>query len=131
MNMQISSSRRRFTGVVLFLLALAAVAMVFLPIWLIRPFAPQTPDGIAMAYGLRRWAPVMTVLFLAAGLGIAVALWRGSRWWSRALAVLGLAVLAAAAWRAPKNQTMFEGMFAPMTETASVPAADARWVEDE
>jgi hypothetical protein len=116
---------------VLFLLVLSAVAMVALPIWLIRPFAPQTPSGIAVAYGLRRWAPAVTVLFLAVGLGLAVMLWRGARWWSRALAVLGLVVLGAAAWRAPKNELMFEGMFAPMAKTASAPAAEARWVEDK
>lgn len=125
-----SRPRRRISAAVLFLLVVTAVAMVALPIWLIRPFAPQTPNGIAIAYGLRRWAPAVTVLFLAVGLGLAVALWRGSRWWSRALAVLGLVVLAAAAWRAPKNETMFEGMFAPMAKTASVPAAQARWVDE-
>jgi Protein of unknown function (DUF3179) len=125
-----SRRRRSLSYSVLFLLVVAAVAMVVLPIWLIRPFAPQTPDGIAIAYGLRRWAPAVTVLLLAVGLGLAVALWRGSRWWSRALAVLGVVVLAGAAWRAPKNELMFEGMFAPMAKTASVPAADARWVED-
>jgi hypothetical protein len=128
--MRNSSTRRRLLYGVLFLLVVAAVAMVVLPIWLIRPFAPQTPSGIAIAYGLRRWAPAVTVLFLAAGLGLAATLWRGSRWWSRALAVLGLMALGAAAWRAPKNELMFEGMFAPMTKTASVPAADARWVAD-
>ncbi len=128
--MQNSSARRRLSYGVLFLLVVAAVAMVVLPIWLIRPFAPQTPNGIAVAYGLRRWAPAVTVLFLAVGPGLAVALWRGSRWWSRALAVLGLVVLAAAAWRAPKNELMFEGMFAPLAKTASVPAAQARWVDE-
>jgi uncharacterized protein DUF3179 len=126
----VNTSFRRLSYALLFLLVVAAVAMVVLPIWLIRPFAPQTPEGIAVAYGLRRWAPVATLLFLAAGLGLAVALWRGGRWWSRALAVLALLPLAAAAWRAPKNNLMFEGMFAPMTKTAAAPAADARWVED-
>jgi uncharacterized protein DUF3179 len=130
--MQNSSSRlrRRLSYALLFLLVLAAVAMVVLPIWLIRPFAPQTPEGIAVAYGMRRWAPVATVLFLAAGLGLVVALWRGGRWWSRALAMLTILPLAAAAWRAPKNNLMFEGMFAPMTKTATVPAAQGRWVEE-
>lgn len=129
-NPSSSRFRRPLSYGILFLLTLAAAAMVALPIWLIRPFAPQTPNGIAVAYGLRRWAPVATVLFLAVGLGLAVALWRGSRWWSRALAVLALLPLAAAAWRAPKNATMFEGMFAPMAKTASVPAAQARWVDE-
>ena len=123
-------SRRRLAAIVLFLLVLAALAVVVVPIWLIRPFAPQTPEGIALSYGLRRWAPLATLLFLAAGLGLTVALWRGGRWWSRTLAVLALGVLAVSTWGARWTRTMFEEMFAPMTATASVPASEARWVED-
>lgn len=122
--------RRRLAAIALFLLVATALAMVALPIWLIRPFSPQTPEGIAAAYGLRRWAPLAALLFLAAGLGLAVALWRGGRWWSRTLAVLALGVLAAVAWLAPKTKLMFEGMFAPLARTASVPAAEAAWVEE-
>ena len=121
--------RRRAAGGVLFLLVVAALAMVVLPIWLIRPFAPQTTQGLAAAYGLRHWAPWGTLLLLAAGLWIAAGLWRGARWWSRTAVALALVVLAAAAWRAPRNETMFEGMFAPLARPASAPAAEARWVE--
>jgi uncharacterized protein DUF3179 len=123
-------SRRRLAGVLLFFLVLAALAMVALPLWLIRPFAPQTPEGLAAAYALRRGAIVGTVLALAAGLGIAAWLWRGSRWWSRTALVLAVLILAGAAWRAPKNETMFERMFEPLARTASAPADQASWVEE-
>jgi hypothetical protein len=102
--------------------------MVVLPIWLIRPFAPQTPAGLAVAYGLRRWALPATLIFLAVGLGIAFALWRGSRWWSRTAVALALVALAVAAWGAHWTRTMFETMFVPLAKTASAPAAEARWI---
>jgi Zn-dependent protease with chaperone function len=123
-------SRRRLAGAVLFLLVLAAVAIVVLPVWLIRPFAPQTPAGVAVAYALRRWAAVGTVLALFAGFGIAAWLWRGGRWWSRMAVALAFVVLAVAAWGAHWTSSMFETMFAPLAKTASVPAAEARWVEE-
>ncbi len=121
-------SRRWVAGLVLFLLILAVAAMLALPIWLIRPFSPQTPDGIALSFTLRRWAPIATVLALVAGLALTVRLWRGGRWWSRTLAVLAILPLAGAAWFSRQN--IFEKMFAPIGQVASVPAAEASWVED-
>jgi len=122
--------RRRLAGGVLFLLVLAALAMLAVPVWLIRPFSPQTPAGLAVAYALRRWAPLGTILVLVAGVGITIWLWRGARWWSRTAAVLALAVLGAATWGARLADTLFEKMFAPLARTASVPAARADWVEE-
>jgi Protein of unknown function (DUF3179) len=121
-------SRRWVAGLILFLLVLAVAAMLVLPLWLIRPFSPQTPDGIALSFTLRRWSPVGTFLALAAGLALTVWLWRGGRWWSRTLAVLALVPLGAAAFFSRQN--VFEKMFAPMGQVASVPAAEAAWVED-
>lgn len=120
--------RRWIAGLVLFLLVLAAVAALALPMWLIRPFAPQTPGGVALAFALRRWAPIGTVLALIAGVVVTVRLWRGGRWWSRTLAVLALVPLGAAV--VYSRQNMFEKMFLPLGRTASAPAAEARWVED-
>ena len=91
-------SRRWVAGLFLFLLVLAVAIMLVLPVWLIRPFSPQTPDGIALSFALRRWAPIVTVLALVAGLALTIRLWPGGRWWSRALAVLALVPLGAAAF---------------------------------
>lgn len=121
-------SRRWVAGLILFLLVLAVAAMLILPLWLIRPFSPQTPGGIALSFALRRWAPIVTILALVAGLVLTVRLWRGGRWWSRTLAVLALLPLGAAVVFARQN--IFEKMFAPMGQVASVPAAEAAWVED-
>lgn len=121
-----SSRRRRMAGFVLFLIVVAAVAMVFVPMWLIRPFVPQTPGGLAVAYALRRWAPVVTALALLGGLALTVSLWRGGRWWRRALAVLALVPLGAAAWLSHVN--IFEKMFAPMKDARFAAAGAADWV---
>lgn len=121
--------RRRLAGLVLLVLTLTALALVALPMWLIRPFAPQTSGGLAAAYALRRAAPWGTVLAAAVALFLAARLWRKARWWSRALLVLAFVPLLGAAWFSRQN--IFEKMFAPLTGTASVPAAAATWVEEK
>lgn len=125
---QSNRTRRRVAGAVLFLLVLLAIAMVAFPMWLIRPFAPQTPEGLSLSFGLRRWAPIGTVLALVTGLALATGLWRGGRWWSRALVVLALVPLAGSVWLSRQN--LFEKMFIPMGTTASVPAVEASSVGD-
>jgi hypothetical protein len=119
---------KKIHGLVLFLLIVASLALVIIPMWLIRPFAPQTPAGLAVAFALRRWAPWLTLIALAVALFLAVRLWRNARWWSRALVVLAFVPLLAAAWFARQN--IFEKMFSPLGTARSVPAAEARWVEE-
>jgi len=126
---QSNPSRRRWAGAVLFLLVLAAVAVVTVPMQLIRPFVPQTPDRVAVSYGLRSWSPLLTLLMALAGVAIAAGLWRGGRWWSRTLAVLALVPLAGAAWFSRQN--IFEKMFVPLGTTAFAQAAEAGWVAAE
>lgn len=122
-----SRGRRRLAGTGLFLLVVLSLALVAVPLWLIRPFAPQTPEGLAVSYALRRWAPLATVAAVAAALLLAAVLWRNGRWWSRALVVLAFVPLLGAAWQARQN--IFEKMFAPPAETLSASAAEAGWVE--
>jgi Protein of unknown function (DUF3179) len=126
--MSSQSSRRRWAGFILVLLILAALALVAVPVYLIRPFSPQTPGGLAVAFALRRWAPLATALALIAGLALAAGLWRGGRWRSRALVVLALVPLTGAAWLARFN--IFEKMFAPLGASRFAPAAEAGWVAD-
>jgi hypothetical protein len=127
-EMSKSRPRRRLAGIVLFLLVLSALALVAVPVWLIRPFVPQTPDGLAVAFSLRRWAPLATLLILLAGLALAVAIWRGGRWGSRTLAVLAVVPLLAAAGLARFN--IFEKMFSPLDNARFASVAEANWVEE-
>jgi hypothetical protein len=122
-------ARRRLAGAGLFLLVLAALGLVAIPLWLIRPFAPQTPEGLAVAYALRRWAPAATLCLLLAAPLLAAVLWRNARWWSRAVIVLAFVPLLGATWQARQN--IFETMFAPLTDTRTVAVADADWVKDD
>ena len=123
-----SPSRRRWAGLGLLFLVVAAVALVAIPMWEIRPFRPQTQAGVALAYACRRLAPWATVVALAAGAVIAAGLWRGARWWSRALMVLALVPLGGAVWLARTN--IFEKMFAPLPSPQYARAAEASWVKD-
>ncbi|HSF42118.1 MAG TPA: DUF3179 domain-containing (seleno)protein [Thermoanaerobaculia bacterium] len=119
---------RKAAGFFVLLLVLLALAVVFIPAWTLQPFKAQTPEGVEMSYLLRRWSPVVTLLALAGALGLAVRLWGGARWWSRALLVLSLVPLGAAVWFSRQNH--FEWMFAPPAAVASVPAAEADWVAE-
>jgi hypothetical protein len=123
-----SRSRRRSAGLGLLFLVLIALALVAIPIWEIRPFVPQTAKGISLAYACRRLAPTATVVALAAGAALAAGLWRGGRWWSRALTVLALVPLGGAVWLARTN--IFEKMFAPLPSPRYARAAEASWVKD-
>ena len=121
-------SRRRLAGALLVLLVVVAVAFAAIPLWVIRPWVAQTPSGLALAYHVRRWAPLGTALTLAAGLGLTVWLWRGARWWSRTALALALIVLTAALWRGRENPAMFEQMFVPLGAPRFAAAAEADWV---
>ncbi len=123
-----SRSRRRLAGLGLLFLVAAAVALVAIPMWEIRPFVPQTAKGISLAYFCRRVAPWATVVALIAGGALAAGLWRGGRWWSRALTVLALVPLSGAVWMARTN--IFEKMFAPLPSPRYARAAEATWVKD-
>lgn len=130
MNNTLSRPRRRLAGAILFLLVLLALAAVAIPMWLIQPFSPQTPEGLSISYALRRAAPLGTLLALAAALGIAAWLWRGARWWSRTACVIAVVLLAATAW--VSRQNIFEKMFAPLEGPQFASASAADWVgEDE
>ena len=45
-------------------LTLLAFAIVFIPVWIIQPFKPQTSRGVELSYMLRRWSPWITILAL-------------------------------------------------------------------
>ena len=121
-------ARRRAAWAVLLLAVVAAVAMVLTPIWLIQPFAPQSQRGLELSYLLRRWSPAATLAATALVLGLAVWLWRGTRWWLKAVLVLALVPTVAVTWLARQNH--FEWMFQPLPNASYVRAGDAGFVAD-
>jgi len=64
-------SPRRARRAALLALGLVALAMILVPVLLIRPFSPQTPTPMAIAFALRRWAPLATLFAAALALVLA------------------------------------------------------------
>ncbi len=116
----------RTLALLLIAILAAVLATVAIPVFVIMPFKDQSPTGVALAYWLRRWSPLLTLAGLAGAAALVAMLWRRTRRWQRALAVLALAPLGAAAWFARQNH--FEWMFAPLAEPGRVTAAQATFV---
>jgi hypothetical protein len=121
--------RRRLAWALLFLLPLAALALVAIPVWIVMPFKHETEEGLRLAYALKRWSPTVTLLVAAAVLALVGWLWRGARWWGKAIFVILLLFTAIPVWFARQNH--FEWMFNPITEVAHSQTADATYVEED
>ena len=119
---------RRGTWAALAALLIVCLAIVVVPVVLIRPFSPQTPSSMALAFTLRKWSPIVTLAGLVAGIVILVRLWRPTgRIWARIGVVVAVGVIAFTAWGARQNH--FEWMFAPLPGPGFVRAAQADFVE--
>jgi hypothetical protein len=125
-----SFSDRRLSWLLLLGLMLLAFAIVFIPVWIIQPFKPQTTRGVEVSYALRRSSPWITLVALALGVFLIAKLWRGSRrWWKKALLVIILVPLLATTWFARQNH--FEWMFNPLANASYAKANDAAFVADD
>ncbi len=122
---------RRVLGLGLLVATVTALVWVIVPVFLIRPFSPQTPAGLELAYTLRSSGTAATATAFALGLGLAVLLWRGiaSRT-RRGFGVAALLLLSATAWFATQNH--FEWMFQPLEKPRFAGVAESDHVgEDE
>lgn len=122
------SRRGAWLGTVL--LVLVSVLVVAAPVFLIRPFAPQTPGALDLAFTLRRLAPGVTLGALA---GVLLLVWRlrPSRpgLLRRSALVAAVILGAGGAWMARQNH--FEWMFAPLPDARFVRAASADFVRPD
>lgn len=127
---QVSSlGQRRAAWAVLFLITIAALAVVFIPALLIQPFRPQSLRELEISYTLRRWSPVLTIIISLAALLLTLRLWPASRrWWRKSALALLLALSLAATWLARQNH--FEWMFNPLAHTSYASAGEAAFVAD-
>ena len=116
--------KRRSVWFVLIMLTVVALAVVAIPVMLIRPFAPQTPASIALAFALRRWSLWVTLVAALVGVVLGTGIWRKS---PRFFARLGVSVLVlvtlVTTWAARQNH--FEWMFAPLPDARFIRAAEA------
>jgi len=112
-----------------------AAVVVGLPVWLIQPFAPQTPDAVAWSWQLRQHAPRVTVAMTLLALAAVASLWPrpSAPGWRTALRrsslVLLVTLTAGTAWFARQNH--FEWMFRPFPDPRFVAAAEATDVPAE
>ena len=120
--------KKMFCGLLL-LLVLTSFLVVFIPAYLIRPFAPQTASDLDVSYSLRSASPLLTMVGLVLGLLCLIPLWKSASSWLRksGLAVAGI-LLAALAILARQNH--FEWMFHPLPQPGYVEAAKASHVNN-
>jgi hypothetical protein len=71
-----TSDRRGFLWTLFAVCALTAIALFFIPAFVIQPFKHQTARGLAIAMALRQHAPWATLVAALVSLGLALTLWR-------------------------------------------------------
>ena len=117
-------SARRLWALLLFLAVVLAIAIVFIPVFLIQPFKPQTTSQIELSYALRRWSPLLTVLITIVAALIAALMWRGARaWWRKAALAAFVLIAAGTIWASRQNH--FEWMFNPLPDPRFSVASEA------
>ncbi len=113
--MNSSSSRSensRALWIAFLLSALTAIALFFIPAFIIRPFTHQSPRGLMLAMDLRTHAPAITLVAAAFALLFGFLLWRYSNRGLKSLLVLTLVVVSFSAVMSRLNY--FEWMFHPI-----------------
>ena len=124
-----TTTNRKLVWLLVFVLALAVLAIVLTPIFLIAPFKGQTPRAMEVSFLMRRWSPLLTIAASAFLLAFSVGLWRGGRWWSRTFLVILLLPVLAATWLARQNH--FEWMFNPLPNPAYAHWSEASFVNGD
>lgn len=115
---------------VLLIITALVVAMVFTPVWFIKPFSAQTERQIEISYILRSWSPILTVVFLIAAIGLCVFIWKNAKRWYRTIPlILPLAVILIFTWFARQNH--FEWMFNPLENARFTSIAETDFVADD
>jgi hypothetical protein len=94
------------------LCALIAIALFFVPAFIIRPFTHQSARALALAMNFRDHAPAGTLIAGFACLVFGFLLWRHSNRWLKSLVVLTLLVVTFSTVMARLNY--FEWMFHPI-----------------
>jgi hypothetical protein len=111
------------------LAAVLTVAIVLVPVLLIRPFKPQTPTKVAVSYRLRTVSPWLAPALALLSVGLAVAILRRRPHWAlRTLVGVLLVPVGGAAWLSRKNH--FEWMFAPLPSADYARTTDVKFVDE-
>ncbi len=115
---------------ILLLIVAAVVAMVFTPIWLIKPFSAQTARQVEISYLLRSWSPILTIVLTIAAIALAVFIWKNSkRWFAKVPLIIPLLIIFVFTWLARQNH--FEWMFNPLENTKFARVPETNFVADD
>lgn len=117
---------RRITWIALLVILMIGLVVVIAPIWIIQPFKPQTLRGLEVSYAMRRISPAATIIASFTVLFLGIWIWRGSRWFVKAILVVLMLPLFAATWMARQNH--FEWIFRPHASIAYSSVPDASFV---
>jgi hypothetical protein len=123
-----AGGKRKLAWIVLLLATAGALAMVIAPVIIIFPFRAQTPDGLRMALTLRQWSPIAAPAASILVVLLMVFLWRGSRWWRKALLVIVFLLTLPPVWFARQNH--FEWMFNPLVNPSYAGASEADFIDN-
>jgi Protein of unknown function (DUF3179) len=114
----------------LFFIALVALALVAIPVFLIKPFSPQTERDLAVSFALKSWSPVVTIILAIVALIITVSIWRNSkRWYGKIFLIIPIAILTISVWFARQNH--FEWMFNPIANSTYAKANEVNFVDKD
>ena len=91
---------------------MAAIALFFIPAFVIRPFSYQSPAGLALAMVLRQRAPWGTLIAALLCLAFALSLWSASNLWRKIMLVVVMLPVVFSTVMARQNY--FEWMFHPI-----------------
>jgi hypothetical protein len=94
------------------------------PMYVIRPFRVQGARELAIALVVRRVGPPLAILCAIASLTAVILLWRKSRWFGRAGAILTSLLTIAFAWLSQVN--IYEVMFHPVPKAGFIAADKAK-----
>ncbi|MES2393413.1 MAG: DUF3179 domain-containing (seleno)protein [Acidobacteriota bacterium] len=103
--------------------AVIAIALLAIPIYVIRPFVPQSPRALALALEVRTLAPELSLFCAAIALYAFYRCWSPSRWPTRLLLIL--AVIFTLPTIALTRVNIFERMFHPNLAPSFQPIAEA------
>ncbi len=122
--------RNKFINwLLLIIVAITALAIVAIPVWLIQPFAPQTARDLGISYYLRSWSPILTIVLAIGAFFLSILIWRSSRWFAKIPLILPLIMVGFSAWFAWQNHFLW--MFNPLVNSAYAKVGEADFIKDE
>lgn len=120
----------KIAWIVLLLAVLITFLFIFVPVWLIQPFAPQTTRSIEISYFLKSWSPIVTVILAILAVALAVFIWsRSRRWFAKSALIVPIFFIVVFTWFARQNH--FEWMFNPLGNTQFSRVSEVDFLPDD